>query len=63
VHADRPDEATWYNARRQVDLDQLPTGGFVAEETIAALGEAQIPISPSPAINRLADVPGIYQGL
>lgn len=27
---------------RQVDLDQLPTAGFVAEETITALGEAQI---------------------
>jgi hypothetical protein len=29
---------------RQVDLDQLPTGGFVAGEAIAALAEAQIPI-------------------
>jgi hypothetical protein len=27
---------------RQVDLDQLPTGGFVAEETIAALSGAQV---------------------
>jgi hypothetical protein len=32
---------------RQVDLDQLPTGGFVAEETIAALSAAQVPVESS----------------
>jgi hypothetical protein len=32
---------------RQVDIDKLPTGGFVAEETIAALAEPQIPIESS----------------